>query len=116
MSFIKWLSSTLILLTVLGVHFVNAQPSAQNWVEDLDGDPKPYEYRLIDPKGAVSRGECPFTCADRQIPKEHCKEWKSITNSPGGECYVQDLRISKDDAMPKDTKLEAKKTTENYKH
>jgi hypothetical protein len=116
MSFSRWLSLVPALLTVLMVNFVNAQSAPKTWVEDVDGDPKPFEYRLIDPKGAVTRGECPYTCADRQIPKEHCKEWKSITNSPGGECYVQDLRISNDDAMPKDTKLEAKKTTDNYKH
>ncbi len=89
--------------------------SAEEWRENTDGDMKPFEYRAVDAHGAVTRSACPYTCKDRSIPKESCKEWKSITHSEGGECYVQDLRISKNDAMPNTTASEVKKTTDNYK-
>jgi hypothetical protein len=77
---------------------------ATDWSEDLDGTGGEKKFRYIDSKKSITRGPCPYTCTDREIPKEYCKEWKSISKSEGGECYVQDLRISKDDAMPKNQK------------
>ena len=35
--------------------------SEQTWVENTDGDLKPNEYRVVDPKGAVTRSKCPYT-------------------------------------------------------
>ena len=89
--------------------------SAEEWKENTDGEMKPHEYRIVDAHGAVTRAACPYSCSDRGIPKESCKEWKSITHSLGGECYVQDLRVSKNDAMPESTASEVKKTTSQYK-
>lgn len=91
-----------------------ANAETTQWVENTDGDLKANEYRAVDTKGAVTRRPCPYTCAMREIPKESCKEWKSITHSVDGECYVQDLRISKDDAMPNDTRGESQRSAEGY--
>ena len=88
---------------------------AEDWKEDTTGEGGNHTYRIIDPKGAVTRAACPYSCIDRNIPKESCKEWKSITNALGGSCYVQDLRISHDDAMPKDTRSEVQKSKNGYK-
>ena len=88
--------------------------SAENWKEDMDGEGGAHTFRYVDAHHSVTRAQCPYTCADRQIPKESCKEWHSITKAEGGDCYVQDLRIAKDDAMPKSTADEVKKTTGNY--
>ena len=51
----------------------------------------------------------------RGFPKEHCKEWKSITHSLDGECYVQDLRVSGNDVMPDDTRQENARSAAGYK-
>lgn len=93
---------------------LNTAISESRWTEDLNGEHQAYTYRVVDPKGAVRRAACPYTCEDSQIPKEHCKEWRSITHSLGGECYVQDLRISKDDVMPSSTKNEVRKSRNGY--
>lgn len=92
-----------------------AYAETTQWVEDTDGELMPNEYRLVDTKGSVTRRPCPYTCEMRDIPKEFCKEWKSITNAVDGECYVQDLRISHDDAMPIDTKSESAHGMAGYK-
>ncbi len=60
-------------------------------------EPKPNEYINIDPQGSITRSQCPYTCADRDIPKEHCKTWTSKSNPD--DCYVQDTRI-KSNAIP----------------
>lgn len=66
-----------------------ARASDSVWKEDKDGVEGEHEYRLVNPEGNLTRAKCPYTCADRGIAAEHCKEWKS---KDGTECYVQDTR------------------------
>ena len=90
------MKALLVLLAIL----LNSATSAyaETMVEDKDGDIQPNEYRVISVNGSTTRRPCPYTCEMRQIPKESCKEWKSLEDS---ECYVQDLRIGGSDAMPR---------------
>lgn len=108
-------SGTVSLAFLLTSFVTLSYADSVNWQEDTDGDVGPNEYRVIDPHGAVTRRPCPWSCEMRGIPKEHCKEWKSITNAVDGECYVQDLRISKADAMPIDTAKEAQAGMAGYR-
>jgi len=51
----------------------------------------PTGVEIISANGAITRATCPHTCASRNIPKEHCREWTS--KMYGDRCYVQDLRL-----------------------
>ena len=93
----------LILLTLLFGSAATAY--AESMVADVDGDIQPNEYRVISANGSTTRRPCPYTCEMREIPKESCKEWKSLEDS---ECYVQDLRIGGSDAMPNSKSPETK--------
>ena len=92
----------LSLLAILLLLF-HAAPSVADiatpapMVEDTDGDIQPNEYRVISADKSTTRRACPYTCEMRQIPLEHCKQWKSLSDS---QCYVQDLRLGGSDAMP----------------
>lgn len=59
--------------------------------EDKDGALQPGEYTVIDTKGGTTRAHCPYTCADRGLPAEHCKSWQSASDK--SLCYLQDTRI-----------------------
>lgn len=76
------------------------QVRTKQWTEDRDGEIGPNEFRVIDPNGAVTRRPCPYTCGMRGIPKSQCRQWPSA-GAAQGECYVHDLRVSRDDAMPR---------------
>ena len=67
--------------------------------EDKDGDLQPGEYTVIDTKGGTTRAHCPYVCADRGLPPEHCKAWESASDKT--LCYLQDTRIHSD-AVPLD--------------
>lgn len=98
----------IIFLALLCAPQLSLAEPTQQWVEDRDGEIAPNEYRVIDPAGGVTRRPCPYTCEMRGFPKKHCKEWKSVTKAQDGECYVQDLRVSTDDAMPTSASDDAK--------
>lgn len=71
---------------------VLGERGAETMVEDDDGYLKANEYEVISTNGAITRAFCPYTCAMRDLPAEHCKTWRSL-NDPE-LCYVQDTRVS----------------------
>jgi hypothetical protein len=75
----------------------NGAAHHQNMIEDKDGELQAGEYTVIDPAGSVTRANCPYVCADRGLPAEHCKSWQSASEKQ--LCYLQDTRIPSD-AMP----------------
>lgn len=95
----------LLLTTSIAAYADTVLNPPTSMVEDTDGNIQANEYRVISANGSTSRRPCPYTCEMRQIPKEQCKEWKSLEDS---ECYVQDLRIGGSDAMPKRVEQQAK--------
>lgn len=60
-------------------------------IEDTDGVLTQNEYEQVSVNNSITRALCPYTCEMRNLPKEHCKTWKS--NMEPNKCYVQDLRI-----------------------
>lgn len=58
--------------------------------------PETYQVEVISPNGALTRKVCPYTCEDRELPKQHCKTWRSKDNI---SCYVWDTRLPQD-AVP----------------
>lgn len=59
--------------------------------EDRDGELLAYEYEVISPNGSITRSFCPYTCEDRDLPRERCREWQSKLDPQ--KCYVQDLAL-----------------------
>lgn len=49
------------------------------------------DVEVISMNGSITRGKCPHTCEDRNIPRKDCKEWRS--KMYGDRCYVEDLRM-----------------------
>lgn len=65
--------------------------------KDADGVLGRGEYEEISQNGALTRALCPYTCADRGIPKEHCRTWPSKMDPT--LCYVWDTRLP-NEAVP----------------
>lgn len=83
-----------ILISVSFVFATNAfsevdyEPT-NGWHEDVDGEMGPKEFRIVNEDGNLTRAHCPYTCEDRGVDRQNCKEWKSEN---GQEYYVQDTR------------------------
>lgn len=97
------------MVLILSVYLFSFKVAANQteMVEDIDGDLKIGEYRIIDSRGSVTRSLCPYTCEMKGVPPKHCKEWGSAVNKE--ECYVQDLRISKENSLKEKNYQEVRK-------
>lgn len=103
-----------IYSTVFALLFIPTTLSAESPTamrEDRDGIVEADEYTVISMNGGTTRRPCPYTCEMRGLPRNQCREWRSLD---GVNCYVLDT-TKPNNAMPENTQEERARYDSEYK-